>query len=98
MGGGPGEPVAEAAAAAAVLPAGVVTFMRSDVEGSTRLWEGDEEGCARLRGVAHGGRTELSAAPRELVSDRLPDGASLRNLCSHRLVAGLADSWSSRVS
>jgi class 3 adenylate cyclase len=158
------------------LPSGVVTFLLSDVEGSTRLWEGDEdtmgaaiarhyelldaaitlhggvrpveqgEGdsvvgafarptdavasalhaqrtfadepwpgdqalririalhtgeaqlrgndyyvgrtvirCARLRAVAHGGQTVLSGATRDLVADRLPDDADLRDLGSHRL-------------
>ena len=158
------------------LPTGVVTFLLSDVEGSTRLWEGDEalmraaiarhydlldaaialhggvrpieqgegdsvvgafirpsdavaaaldiqrafaeelwpEGaalrvrvalhtgeaqlrgddyyvgravirCARLRAVAHGGQTILASATRDLVADRLPDGAALRDLGSHRL-------------
>lgn len=158
------------------LPSGVVTFLLSDVEGSTRLWEGDEgtmgaaiarhyelldaaitlhggvrpveQGggdsvvgvfaqpsdaiaaalhaqrtfahepwpggqvlririalhtgeaqlrgndyyvgrtvirCARLRAVAHGGQTVLSGATRDLVADRLPDDADLRDLGSHRL-------------
>jgi predicted ATPase/class 3 adenylate cyclase/DNA-binding CsgD family transcriptional regulator len=158
------------------LPAGVVTFLLTDVEGSTRLWEGDEdvmraaiarhyelldvaikrhggarpieqgegdsvvgaftrpsdavaaaldiqrafaeerwpEGaalrirlalhtgeaqlrgkdyyvgravirCARLRAVAHGGQTVLSGATRDLVADRLPHGATLLDLGSHRL-------------
>ncbi len=158
------------------VPSGVVTFFLSDVEGSTRLWEGDEETmgaaiarhyelldaaivlhrgvrpveqgegdsvvgafarpsdaiaaaldaqrafaaepwpggqalririalhtgeaqlrgddyyvgrtvirCARLRAVAHGGQTVLSGATRDLVTDHLPDGASLRDLGSHRL-------------
>jgi predicted ATPase/class 3 adenylate cyclase/DNA-binding CsgD family transcriptional regulator len=158
------------------LPTGVVTFLLSDVEGSTRLWEGDEERmraaiarhyelldsaivlhggvrpieqgegdsvvgafsrpsdavaaaldvqrafveepwaegaalrvrlalhtgeaqlraegyyvgravirCARLRAVAHGGQTVLSAATRDLVADRLPGGVTLRDLGSHRL-------------
>jgi predicted ATPase/class 3 adenylate cyclase len=158
------------------LPSGVVTFLLSDVEGSTRLWEGDEgtmgaaiarhyeilddaialnggvrpveqgEGdsvvgafakpsdavaaalhaqrafadepwpggqalririalhtgeaqlrgtdyyvgrtvirCARLRAVAHGGQTIISDATRDLVADRLPDHAELRDLGTHRL-------------
>ncbi|THK33721.1 adenylate/guanylate cyclase domain-containing protein [Ensifer sp. MPMI2T] len=158
------------------LPSGIVTFLLSDVEGSTRLWEGDEEAmgaaiarhyelldaaitlhggvrpveqgegdsvvgafaepsdavaaalhaqrtfadepwpggqvlririalhtgeaqlrgddyyvgrtvirCARLRAVAHGGQTVLSGATRDLVADRLPDNADLRDLGSHRL-------------
>lgn len=161
---------------APALPSGVVTFLLSDVEGSSRLWEGDEtdmgaaiarhydlldaaialhggvrpteqgEGdsvvgafarpsdaiaaalavqqafsaeawpggrelrvrialhtgeaqlrggdhyvgrtvirCARLRGIAHGGQTLLSAAARDLVGDRLPNGVTLRDLGTHRL-------------
>jgi predicted ATPase/class 3 adenylate cyclase len=41
--------------------------------------------CARLRAVAHGGQTLVSAATQELVRDQLPAGASLRDLGSHRL-------------
>ncbi len=41
--------------------------------------------CARLRAVAHGGQTILASATRDLVADRLPDGAALRDLGSHRL-------------
>ncbi|WP_287355601.1 AAA family ATPase, partial [Mesorhizobium sp.] len=41
--------------------------------------------CARLRAVAHGGQTVLSGATRDLVADRLPDDADLRDLGSHRL-------------
>jgi predicted ATPase/class 3 adenylate cyclase/DNA-binding CsgD family transcriptional regulator len=158
------------------LPTGVVTFLLSDVEGSTRLWEGDQQAmgaaiarhyelldaaivlhggvrpveqgegdsvvgafarpsdalaaaldaqrafarepwaeggalrirlalhtgeaqlrgddcyvgrtvirCARLRGIAHGGQTVLSAATSDLVGDRLPEGVTLRDLGSHRL-------------
>jgi predicted ATPase/class 3 adenylate cyclase/DNA-binding CsgD family transcriptional regulator len=168
--------VTPAGGRAASLPSGVVTFLLSDVEGSTRLWEGDEElmraaiarhyellgaaielhggvrpieqgegdsvvgafarpsdavaaaldaqrafaaepwpegqplririalhtgeaqlrgddyyvgraviRCARLRGIAHGGQSVVSAATRDLVADRLPDGALLRDLGSHRL-------------
>ena len=41
--------------------------------------------CARLRGVAHGGQTLLSATTRDLVADRLPPGATVRDLGTHRL-------------
>jgi predicted ATPase/class 3 adenylate cyclase len=158
------------------LPSGVVTFLLSDVEGSTRLWESDEvamgaaiarhyeildaaialhggarpveqgEGdsvvgvfakpsdavaaalyaqrsfaaepwpgshvlririalhtgeaqlrgkdyyvgrtvirCARLRAIAHGGQTVLSGTTRDMVANRVPGGAELRDLGLHRL-------------
>jgi predicted ATPase/class 3 adenylate cyclase/DNA-binding CsgD family transcriptional regulator len=41
--------------------------------------------AARLRDVAHGGQTVLSQAAHDLVVDRLPDGASLRDVGTHRL-------------
>jgi class 3 adenylate cyclase len=41
--------------------------------------------CARLRSSAHGGQTLLSAATWELVRDRLPPGAALRDLGEHGL-------------
>jgi predicted ATPase/class 3 adenylate cyclase/DNA-binding CsgD family transcriptional regulator len=41
--------------------------------------------AARLRDVAHGGQTVLSQAAHDLVVDGLPDGASLRDLGTHRL-------------
>jgi class 3 adenylate cyclase/DNA-binding CsgD family transcriptional regulator len=41
--------------------------------------------CARLRASAHGGQTLLSAATWELVRDRLPTGAALRDLGEHGL-------------
>ena len=40
---------------------------------------------ARLRAVAHGGQTVVSRATAELVSDKLPQGATLVDLGSHRL-------------
>jgi predicted ATPase/DNA-binding CsgD family transcriptional regulator len=40
---------------------------------------------ARLRELAHGGQTVLSGATHDLVVDRLPDGAWLSDLGSHRL-------------
>lgn len=41
--------------------------------------------CARLRGIAHPGQTLLSGATRDVVAERLPDGAKVRDLGSHRL-------------
>jgi predicted ATPase/class 3 adenylate cyclase len=41
--------------------------------------------CARLRAIAHGGQTLLSAATATLVADSLPDGVHLRDLGRHRL-------------
>jgi class 3 adenylate cyclase len=41
--------------------------------------------CARLRAIAHGGQVLVSQASADLVVDRLPDGASLADLGSHRL-------------
>jgi predicted ATPase/class 3 adenylate cyclase len=58
--------------------------------GEAELREGDYYGqvvnrCARLRAIGHGGQTLASHATYELVRDGLPDGASLRDLGSHRL-------------
>src|SRR5262249_5667868 len=41
--------------------------------------------CARLRSLAHGGQVVLSGASRDLVVDRLPTGAYLRDLGERRL-------------
>ena len=41
--------------------------------------------CARLRSLAHGGQTLVSAATRELVRDRLPDNLDLHDLGEHEL-------------
>jgi len=59
--------------------------------GEAGMWEGrDYRGaavnrCARLRAVAYGGQTLLSAATYELVRDALPDGVGLRDLGEHHL-------------
>jgi predicted ATPase/class 3 adenylate cyclase len=45
--------------------------------------------CARIRGLAHGGQTLVSAAVAELVRDDLPRGVELIDLGTHRL-KGLA--------
>ncbi|MFI4978157.1 MAG: LuxR C-terminal-related transcriptional regulator [Solirubrobacterales bacterium] len=39
--------IAEASEATFALPAGTVTFLLSDIEGSTRLWQDEPEGMAR---------------------------------------------------
>jgi predicted ATPase/class 3 adenylate cyclase/DNA-binding CsgD family transcriptional regulator len=41
--------------------------------------------CARLRGIAQGGQTLISRAVHDLGVDRLPDGATLVDLGTHRL-------------
>ncbi|MEA2647110.1 MAG: hypothetical protein QOE92_2193, partial [Chloroflexota bacterium] len=41
--------------------------------------------CARLRAVAHGGQTLLTAAMVEAIEGRMPDGATLRDLGVHHL-------------
>jgi predicted ATPase/class 3 adenylate cyclase/DNA-binding CsgD family transcriptional regulator len=41
--------------------------------------------CARLRGIGHGGQVLVSAATAGLVAERLPEGADLVDLGSHRL-------------
>jgi hypothetical protein len=63
--------------ATAYLPVGMVTFLLTDVEGSTLLWESTP--------VAHGGQVVLSETTRDLVADRLLDGAELVDLGVHRL-------------
>src|SRR5262245_7239594 len=41
--------------------------------------------CARLRSIAHGGQIVLSQATYEVIADRPPDSAGLRDLGAHRL-------------
>src|SRR3954452_9671343 len=58
--------------------------------GEADLREGDYYGsnvnrCARLRAVAHGGQTLVSAATQVLVGDGLPEGITLRDMGEHRL-------------
>lgn len=58
--------------------------------GSADLRSGDYYGptvnrAARLRAIAHGGQTILSAATRELVADSLPHDLTLSDLGEHRL-------------
>jgi class 3 adenylate cyclase len=58
--------------------------------GAAALRDGDYYGatvnrCARLRAVAHGGQVLLSRTTRDHVRNCLPEGASLRDLGSHRL-------------
>ena len=58
--------------------------------GEADLRKGDYYGgavnrCARLRAIAHGGQTIVSAATYGLVRDALPVGVSLHGLGEHRL-------------
>lgn len=58
--------------------------------GQAEFRQGDYYGpavnrCARLRALAHGGQTLLSQATAELVREALPEGATLRDLGTHRL-------------
>ena len=41
--------------------------------------------CARLRGIGHGGQILVSGATAGLMAERLPEGAGLADLGSHRL-------------
>src|SRR5262249_45739413 len=67
-------------------PEGLVLRTRLAVHtGDAELRAGDYYGaavnrCARLRAIAFGGQTLLSLATQELVRDRLPVGATLRDL------------------
>ena len=78
------------------LPSGTVTFLFTDLEGWTRLWDAYPEAMtgtmARhdeiLRdGVeGHGGQVIVSNATEELVRDVLPEGVALRFAASvHKL-------------
>jgi class 3 adenylate cyclase len=58
--------------------------------GEAELRDGDYFGptvnrTARLRGTAHGGQIVISQATADLVCDRLPEGAVLKDLGAHRL-------------
>ena len=58
--------------------------------GTGELQMGDYYGsavnrAARLRAIAHGGQTVMSASTRELVQDHLPPGVSIRDMGEHGL-------------
>jgi len=58
--------------------------------GTAELQLGDYYGsavnrAARLRAIAHGGQTVMSAATHELVRDRLPDNLTIRDMGEHGL-------------
>jgi class 3 adenylate cyclase len=58
--------------------------------GEADLLDGDYYGspvnrCARLRAAAHGGQTVLSGVTASLARERIPAGATLRSLGTHRL-------------
>src|SRR5207302_1979061 len=79
----------------AELPSGTVTFLYTDIEGSTRLWE--EHPTAMRKAVtrhdailrdtigAQGGHVLASQATTDLTRDVLPVGTSLRDLGEHGL-------------
>jgi predicted ATPase/DNA-binding SARP family transcriptional activator len=92
--------VSNAAAAAIELQAVLAAEAPTDViplrarasvhSGEAELRDGDYFGptvnrAARLRAIAHGGQVLCSQSTAQLLEDRLPDGASLRSLGSHRL-------------
>src|SRR5205823_2751974 len=64
------------------LPSGLVTFLFTDIEGSTRRW--DAEPAAMPGGPGRHARI-VPGVVQELVSERLPPGAVLRDLGEHRL-------------
>ena len=83
---------AQRALAAEDWPAGVALRVRMAIHtGEAQLRdEGNYFGqtvirCARLRAIGHGGQVLVSGATAALVGDRLPEGASLRDLGPHRL-------------
>jgi predicted ATPase len=77
------------------LPSGTVTFLFTNIVGSTRRWEEQPEAMlvslvrhdAVLREAIerHGGQVLLSGATAGLVRGQTPDGVELRDLGEHRL-------------
>lgn len=71
---------------AAPLPLRVAMHTGEAEHGDDGRWLGPPlNRCARLRALASGGQTLISAATAELAIDNLPPGASLRDLGRHRL-------------
>src|SRR5919108_635672 len=66
------------------LPTGTVTFLFTDLEGQTPLWEQRPE-AMRAAVAGHGGQVLLSQVTAGLVRGALPAGAELRDLGEHRL-------------
>jgi hypothetical protein len=67
-----------------VLPGGTVTFLFTDIEGSTRLLQqlGDQyvellADQRRIGSIGHSGQVLLSETATALVGDDLPEGVSL---------------------
>src|SRR5436190_293916 len=71
------------------LPSGTVTFLFTDIEGSTKRWEQYpaqmRAALARLLSAGHGGQVLLSNPTHDLVRDDLPQGAHTLDLGEHRL-------------
>ena len=79
----------------ASLPTGIVTFLFTDIEGSTQLWEREPERMQAALAVhdrllrqaieGHGGQVLLLGVTAALLEGGLPAGVSLRPLGEHRL-------------
>jgi predicted ATPase/class 3 adenylate cyclase len=73
------------------FPEAIALRVRAAVHtGEAELREGDYFGstvnrAARLRAIAHGGQILCAQSSAQLLEDRLPEGAALRSLGSHRL-------------
>src|SRR5436190_710215 len=63
------------------LPTGTVTFLFTDIEGSTKLLNSHPDAYD----TARGGQTVLSGTVVELVRDYLPASAALKDLGEHHL-------------
>src|SRR5436190_1140238 len=79
----------------ASLPTGTVTFLFTDIEGSTRIWEREpdrmrvllaqHDSIVRQVVEAHGGQVLVDGASADLIGDAHRDEATLRLLGEHRL-------------
>ena len=68
------------------LPSGVATFMFSDIEGSTRLWESDPSGMRRSFAEAMVGRLSMQANETMLLLAALADAEGDQELAIELLL------------